>query len=104
MLLLPLLLSCLSGLASPVEVKRPRGVSLTSESLAGGGVVRSSVVSFLFCTKHIFFWCCFFKSQSGSSENRLQNIPDIQERAPSLPLDAEEDGSERGEKASFRNL
>ncbi|XP_015267713.1 PREDICTED: glucosidase 2 subunit beta [Gekko japonicus] len=30
MLLLPLLLSCLSGLASPVEVKRPRGVSLTN--------------------------------------------------------------------------
>lgn len=30
MLLLPLLLSTLSGLASPVEVKRPRGVSLTN--------------------------------------------------------------------------
>ncbi|XP_048347104.1 glucosidase 2 subunit beta isoform X2 [Sphaerodactylus townsendi] len=30
MLFLPLVLSCLSGLASPVEVKRPRGVSLTN--------------------------------------------------------------------------
>ncbi|XP_066470112.1 glucosidase 2 subunit beta [Tiliqua scincoides] len=30
MLLLPVLLSILSGLASPVEVKRPRGVSLTN--------------------------------------------------------------------------
>ncbi|XP_077186055.1 glucosidase 2 subunit beta isoform X2 [Paroedura picta] len=30
MLLLPVLFSCLPGLASPVEVKRPRGVSLTN--------------------------------------------------------------------------